>query len=96
MKRPDWIYLQWEGEMMRTYSGEEYPAEYGITKAENEAYWIERAEAAEARVVELERVLRMVEWIRRSDMVPGYCPWCDNDKPDGHAPDCPQQAVLNE
>jgi hypothetical protein len=48
------------------------------------------------RIAELERVLGLVEWIRRSDMVPGYCPWCDNDKPDGHADDCPRQEVLND
>ena len=45
--------------MMQTFNGEEYPAEYGITKAQNEAYWIERAEAAEARIAELERQVNM-------------------------------------
>jgi len=55
-------------------------------------YWHEER----SRAAELARVLRIVEWIRRSDMVPGYCPWCDNDKPDGHADDCPRQKVLGE
>lgn len=52
----------------------------------------------EARISELERVLRMVEYCTYGD-----CPWCDRPHYDnessveiGHAPDCPRQNVLGE
>ena len=51
-------------------------------------------EAAEARIAELERVLRMVEF-ERIEYPPGtvryICYWCGEEK---HVPDCPRQKAL--
>jgi hypothetical protein len=40
--------------------------------------------------------LKQVEWFDTTgpDYPGEYCPWCDNDYHDGHAPDCPRQAAL--
>ena len=47
-----------------------------------------------ARVVELERVIRMVEWIEGGMQF--RCPWCKRTPIPGHAPDCPRQAALGK
>jgi hypothetical protein len=54
-----------------------------------------------ARIAELERVLRMVEWIY-DPSVPhwgseiDWCPWCHQELQDNHSADCPRQKVLGE
>jgi len=60
----------------------------------------------ESRIVELERVLGMVEWLWNEAIhfehgkwgtFRGYqCPWCLNFKRKGHAPDCPRQIALGK
>ena len=55
--------------------------------------------ACEARVTELERVLRMVEWVgefRNRQQLTDDCPWCKRYHFQGHAPDCPRQAALGK
>lgn len=45
------------------------------------------------RIAELERVLRMVEWVGDTCH---WCPWCDQDIAQGHSSDCPRQKVLGK
>lgn len=39
-------------------------------------------------------VLRHVEWIPAADYSPDYCPVCDVERADGHAPDCALAAAI--
>lgn len=51
-------------------------------------------QVAEARITELEGLLREVEWLNRDNGWIGMCPFCKFEKEDGHAKDCRLAAAL--
>jgi hypothetical protein len=49
----------------------------------------------QAENARLRKVIEQVEWVYSSDEMDQYvCPWCDQYKVNGHAPDCSRQAAL--
>lgn len=76
-----------------------YNDTYSIVPERNERQAIRFYHALLARIKAGDRAreaLRWVEWFdtTRPDYPGEYCPWCDCDYHEGHAPDCPRQIAL--
>ena len=61
----------------------------------------ERVQALEAALdaktdeaARFRELVEVVEWVQDAYNVSALCPWCDNERVSGHAPDCPRQAAL--
>lgn len=56
--------------------------------------WHQRLLASNRDNARLREVLGMVEWQDYYGEL--FCPWCNEPKWDGHAPDCPRQRALDK
>jgi hypothetical protein len=63
----------------------------------------ERVKGLDARIDELKAentklraALEQVEWVGESCGVFGECPWCLNDRAEGHTSDCARQSALRQ
>ena len=51
-------------------------------------YWEEKIWAKDDKIEALRKVLRQVQWGPAPNTLASECPWCLNQKIDGHTPDC--------
>jgi hypothetical protein len=55
-----------------------------------------RIDELEAENAKLRSALEQVEWVGEACGVFGECPWCLNDRLEGHKLDCARQSALGQ
>jgi hypothetical protein len=60
------------------------------------SHWIGVSEDIERDRDKLRAALEQVEWVGESCGVFGECPWCLNDRAEGHTSDCARQSALRQ